>query len=283
MTPIDLQLRAVWARTDSLLCVGLDPDPARFPAPLAGDADATFRFCRDIVDATHDLVCAYKPQIAYFAAVGAERALERVIAHIRTVAPGLPVILDAKRGDIGPTAQQYAREAFERYGADAVTVNPYLGFDTLEPFVERGSAFVLCRTSNPGSADLQRLDVGGRPLAHHVATEVQRRWGASQRVGLVVGATYPAELGAVRAVAPDLPFLVPGIGAQGGDVALVATAMTDAGGVVVNSSRAVLYASAGDDFATGARVAAQRARADLAAAWSAAMAPDSGGPAGSAR
>ena len=257
-----------WATSRSLLCVGLDPEPARFPQHLVGDADAVFKFCRDIVDATHDVVCAFKPQIAYFAAVGAEEALERVIEHIRSVAPGVPVILDAKRGDIGPTAVQYAREAFQRYGADAVTVNPYLGYDTIEPFVEAGSVFVLCRTSNPGSGDLQSLEVGGEPLYRRVARELVERFGASGRLGLVVGATYPAELGEVRSVVGSVPLLVPGIGAQGGDIEALVPALTAAGGAVVNSSRAVLYASNGPDFAEASRRVAIETRDALDRVWS---------------
>ena len=244
----------------SLLCVGLDPEPTRYPGRYAGRVDATFEFCRDIVDATSDLVCAYKPQVAYFAAMGAEGQLERLIRHIRECAPEVPVILDAKRGDIGPTASQYAREAFDRYGADAVTVSPYLGYDTIEPFLERGSVFVLCKTSNPGSNDLQALEVDGEPLYRRVARDLTRRFADSGRLGLVVGATYPEELGEVRRVVGEVPLLVPGIGAQGGDIASVGPAMTKSGGVVVNSSRAVLYASDDEDFAHASRRVARETR-----------------------
>lgn len=261
---ISEQLVRAWSDSGSLLCVGLDPEPTRYPAPYAGNAAATFEFCRDIVDAAADLVCAFKPQIAYFAAIGAESHLERLISHIRSVAPRVPVILDAKRGDIGPTAEQYAREAFDRYGADAVTVSPYLGYDTIEPFVSRGSVFALCKTSNPGSNDLQGLQVEGEPLYRRVARDLAARFGDSGRLGLVVGATYPAELGDVRRVVGDIPLLVPGIGAQGGDVAAVGSAMTVAGGVVVNSSRAVLYASASADFADASRRVAIETRDALA-------------------
>lgn len=266
MSTISSLLSASWQRSGSLLCVGLDPEPARYPDRFANDPALTFEFCRDIIDATKDLVCAFKPQIAYFAAFGGEQQLERTIAHIRAVAPDVPVILDAKRGDIGPTAQQYAKEAFDRYGADAVTVNPYLGYDTIEPFVERGSVFVLCRTSNPGSADLQGLHVEGEPLFLRVARDLSTRFGDSGRLGLVVGATYPAELGEVRQVVGDLPLLVPGVGAQGGDAKGVGPAMTPVGGVVVNSSRAVLYAARDDGFAQASRqvaVATRNALADV--------------------
>jgi len=267
VSTIHEHLRASWARSGSLLCVGLDPEPSRFPTHFEGRADRTFEFCREIVDATFDLVCAFKPQIAYFAALGAERDLERLIGHIRAVAPDVPVILDAKRGDIGPTAAHYAIEAFDRYGADAVTVNPYLGFDTLEPFIERGSVFVLCRTSNPGSGDLQALVVDGEPLYRRLARQLAVRWGDSGRLGLVVGATYPAELAEVRRVVGNVPLLVPGVGAQGADASSISSVTTAEGGVVVNSSRAVLYRSAAPDFAVAARHVAEATRAALRASW----------------
>jgi orotidine-5'-phosphate decarboxylase len=261
-------LTSSWANTQSLLCVGLDPEPARFPAGYAGRPDCTFEFCREIVDATSDLTCAYKPQIAYFAATGQERALERVIEYIHDRLPGRPVVLDAKRGDIGPTAIQYAVEAFERYGADAVTVSPYVGYDAIDPFVERGSVFVLCRTSNPGSAALQSLVVEGEPLYQRVARDATARWGPTGRLGLVIGANHPGELSDVRmAVGPDVPFLVPAIGAQGGDVDALGAVVTEAGGVVVNSARAVLYASSGEDFAQAARAVAIATRDALDGVW----------------
>lgn len=251
------KLAAIEAR-QGMLCVGLDPDPTRFGGNLVGRADRTFEFCREIVDATADLVCAFKPQIAYFSAIGAEGQLERLCEHIRTTAPDVVLVLDAKRGDIGSTAEQYAAEAFDRYGADVVTVNPYLGRDSLEPFLTREDrgVFVLCRTSNPGSDAFQGLDVGGRPLYEHVAITVTGEWDPDGRAGLVVGATQLPELSRVRSVVgPDVPLLVPGVGAQGGS----ASAAVVAGGgraLVINSSRAVLYASDGADFAAAARVVA---------------------------
>ena len=266
------KLRTAWATQASMLCVGLDPDPKRFPAPWTHRVEGVAAFCNAIVDATADLVCAYKPQIAYFSALGAEDQLEAVIAHIRDVAPHACVILDAKRGDIGSTALLYSFEAYGRYGADAVTVNPYLGLDTLEEFAawpDRGM-FVLCRTSNPGSGEFQNLDVGGEPLYVRVARQVSV---AYPTAGLVVGATYPDEVGIVRAAAPDAPLLVPGIGAQGGDLAstvangaTVRAGIAGAGGLVVNSSRAILYASSGPDFDAAARVEAVRTRDAIAAA-----------------
>ncbi len=266
MTFIDM-LQGAEQRNASLLCVGLDPDPARFPAPLRGDAARIHDFCAAIVDATADLAIAFKPQIAYFAAHRAESQLERLIAHIRDVAPQVPVILDAKRGDIGSTAEQYAIEAFERYGADAVTLSPFMGFDSVEPYLRHHGkgAFLLCRTSNPGGDDLQNqrlASVDGQPLLYeHIARLAQGDWNRNGQLGLVVGATYPAELERVRALAPTLPLLIPGIGAQGGDaLATVRAAWRPNGPAVISSSRAILYASSGEDFAQAARAEALRTR-----------------------
>lgn len=260
-------LRSAWQRNHSLVCVGLDPEPAKFPAHLKGRPDAVFEFCAAIVDATADLVCTYKPQIAHFAALRAEEALERLIAHIHDRHPGVPVILDAKRGDIGSTAQHYASEAFERYRADAVTLNPYLGRDSIQPFLDRADKGVvlLCRTSNPGGADFQALDCGGAPLYLRVAESIARDWNAHGNCALVTGATWPQELGKVRAVVGDMPLLVPGIGAQGGDVEAVLRhgLAADGNGLMISSSRAILYAGTGEDFARAARAAAQALRDDI--------------------
>lgn len=265
------RLRARWLRSESMLCVGLDPDEQRLPAHLAGRSDAIARFCIEIVDATAPWVCAFKPQIAYFAAARAEDQLEQVMAHIREHHSDIPVVLDAKRGDIGSTAALYAREAFERYGADAVTVNPYLGFDSIEPFLawSRRGVILLCRTSNAGGADLQgQLLADGEMLYERVARLAAWSWNTSGQIGLVVGATFPAELARVRELVGDLPLLVPGIGAQGGDVdATVAAGIAaDGYGMMINSSRAILYASDGEDFALAAGAAA---RATLSAIRSA--------------
>ena len=253
-------LRLAWQRNRSLVCVGLDPEPSRFPVHLRDDPDAIFEFCRAIVDATADVVCCFKPQFAHFAARSAEDALQRLIAHIHAQHPGVPVILDAKRGDIGSTAAFYAAEAFDRYGADAVTVNPYLGRDSLEPFLARADkgVVILCRTSNAGARDLQDLDVGGRKLYQHVAETAAREWNANGNCLLVVGATYPGELADVRAIVGEMPLLVPGVGAQGGDVEAVVRngATKDGTGLVISSSRAILYAGSGVDFADAARAAA---------------------------
>ena len=253
-------LRSAAAQNQSMLCVGLDPEPGRFPGQFKGDASRIYDFCAAIVDSVADLVVAFKPQIAYFAAHRAEDQLERLMAHMRSTAPHVPVILDAKRGDIGSTASQYAIEAFERYGADAVTLSPFMGFDSIEPYLkyQGKGAFLLCRTSNPGGDDLQNqrlASVEGQPLLYeHIARLAQGPWNRNGQLGLVVGATYPQEIERVRSMAPTLPLLIPGVGAQGGDaVATVRAGWRPDAPIIVNSSRAVLYASAGDDFAHAAR------------------------------
>jgi orotidine-5'-phosphate decarboxylase len=260
------KLAAAWQSQQSQLCVGLDPDPARFPAHLQGKPDAILSFCKAIVDATADTACSFKPQIAYFAALRAEDQLEDLCAYMRERYPHLPIVLDAKRGDIGATAEQYAREAFERYGADAVTVNPYMGFDSVQPYLEwndRG-VIVLCRTSNAGGSDLQFLEVNGRPLYQHVASLVADKWNTNGQCALVVGATFPNELAQVRSLVGDMPLLIPGIGAQGGDIkATVEAGRTANGtGMMINSSRAILYAkpNGNEDFAQAAKRVAQETK-----------------------
>ncbi len=266
------KLGAAERLNQSLLCVGLDPDPAKFPLHWRGDASKIFDFCASIVDATADLVIAFKPQIAYFAAHRAEDQLERLMAHMRQTAPQVPVILDAKRGDIGNTAEQYAIEAFERYGADAVTLSPFMGWDSVQPYLKYHGkgAFLLCRTSNPGGDDLQsqRLaDLLGQPtLFEHIAALANGPWNLNGQLGLVVGATYPAEIDRVRALAPALALLIPGVGAQGGDAAATVragwrgNARHTQAPIIVNSSRAVIYASSGPDFARAARAEALKTR-----------------------
>ncbi|NDE71023.1 MAG: orotidine-5'-phosphate decarboxylase, partial [Actinobacteria bacterium] len=297
------RLNAAWDRSGSMLCVGLDPDVSRFPTSMRGSVNAIEDFCKAIVDATGDLVCAFKPQIAYFAAVGAEKQLENICEYIRAKFPDVVLILDAKRGDIGDTASLYAREAFLRYGADAVTVNPYLGTDSLEPFLKTPGkgTIVLCRTSNAGSSEFQSLEVDGEPVYLRVARTAAAKWRLIGECALVVGATYPDELAQVRAIVGNMPILVPGIGAQGGDINAVVRAgatrlsslpashattrsgssatpnptflsigpstasqldsktrpsnanPTNRRGLIINSSRAILYASDGANFATAAR------------------------------
>jgi orotidine-5'-phosphate decarboxylase len=269
------KLLAAEREHDSLLCVGLDPEPAKFPGAWQYDASRIFDFCATIVDATRDLVLAFKPQIAYFAANRAEEQLERLLAHIRKVAPSVPVILDAKRGDIGSTAEQYAREAFERYQADAVTLSPFLGYDSIEPYMKYDGKglILLCRTSNLGGADLQAQRLSsGEMLFEHIAQLAQGEWNHNGQLGLVVGATAAAEIARVREIAPTLPLLIPGVGAQGGDGQAAGHAGWRAqdgrtsAPIIVNSSRAVLYASRGNEFAAAARQAAADTRALLNAA-----------------
>ena len=256
-------LSSCWEKNDSLLCIGLDPTPARFPEKFKTSSRPIFDFCAEIIDATADLVCAFKPQIAYFSSSSAEQELIDIIDWIHTNHPGIPVILDAKRGDIGSTAAHYAKEVFERFKADCVTLSPYMGKDSVEPnleYVEKGE-FVLCRTSNKGGDDFQMLDIGGVPLYIKVAEKVAE-WDINGQMGLVIGATYPEELKKARATVPELTFLVPGIGAQGGDInaAVKAGMNKDKTGLVINSSRAILYASKEADFAEKARAEALRTR-----------------------
>ncbi|MDO4230508.1 MAG: orotidine-5'-phosphate decarboxylase [Lautropia sp.] len=319
-------LQKRWKEADSMLCVGLDPDVRRIPVHLGHGPSAVRQFCFDIIDATADLACAFKPQIAYFAALRAEDLLEELIEYIHRKYPGIPVILDAKRGDIGSTAQQYGVEAFDRYKADALTLSPFMGFDSIEPYFAwpgRG-LILLCRTSNPGGDDLQALRVqpdftgdtthhslpttsAAKPdtavepppaaagtlfsagtglsfpeaspssaslphLYEHLATLAAGPWNKSGELCLVVGATYPTELARIRQLAPRLPLLVPGVGAQGGDIDATVQAGLDAEGhgLMINSSRAILYASDGTDFAAAARHVAQQTRDAIRAARDAA-------------
>lgn len=252
---------------NSLLCVGLDPEPDKFPAHLQDHPDAVFEFNRDIIDATAEAVCCFKPQIAHFSALGAEEALQRLIQHIHSNHPAIPVILDAKRGDIGSTAEKYAQEAFVRYGADAVTLNPYLGKDSIDPFLkfaEKG-VVLLCRTSNPGAKDIQDLDCNGKPLYQRVAETIAHDWNGNKNCLLVVGATWPKQLAEVRAIVGDMPFLVPGVGAQGGDVEQIIKngRGKDSDALIISSSRAILYAGEGLEFAEAARAAAIRQRDEI--------------------
>ncbi len=262
------------AANASMLCVGLDPEPAKFPAAWRDEPARIFDFCASIVDATRDLVSAFKPQIAYFAAQRAEDQLERLIDYIHQTAPGVPVILDAKRGDIGATAEQYAREAFVRYRADALTLSPFMGYDSIEPYVRYSGKglILLCRTSNPGGSDLQaQVLQSGELLYERIARLAAGEWSRGAELGLVVGATFPQEVARVRELAPTLPLLIPGIGAQGGDARATVQAGwrggAQAGPVIVSSSRAVLYAAAAGDtpqgFAQAARRMAQATRQQL--------------------
>lgn len=258
------------------LVVGLDTDPSRIPTSVATGAEPAERvveFNRAIVAATAGLAAAYKPNAAFYEALGADgfRALAETVAAIRAAAPGAAVILDAKRADIGSTNAGYVAAAFRELGADAVTVHPYLGGEALAPFLERADklTFVLARTSNPGAGEFQDLVADGVPLYRHVARAVARDWNAAGNCGLVVGATYPDELRAVREDVPaTMPILIPGIGTQGGDVAAVVAANREAGSdaYLINASRSIIYASSGEDFAEAARAAAEMLDAEIRAA-----------------
>jgi orotidine-5'-phosphate decarboxylase len=298
------KLRTRWQTSQSMLCVGIDPDPRKLPdglRPQPGSepevvCEAIAAFGIALLDATAQYACAFKPQIAYFHAARAEVALEKIIAHAREHYRDIPLILDAKRGDIGATAEQYAQEAFERYQADAITLSPFMGFDSIEPYLryrDKG-AIVLCRTSNPGGDDFQNLNIVSTPLNTQQSTSLatpaipqkdspqserlferiarlaNAEWNKDEQICLVVGATYPAELAQVRALAPKIPLLVPGIGAQGGDVLATVRAGRDASGfgMMINSSRAIIYASAGRDFAEAAALAAKQTRDQIRAAAS---------------
>lgn len=254
------RLKQAWQVSNSLLCVGLDPDLQKLPKSVLQSDIPIFEFNRQIIDQTAAHCCCFKPQIAYYAAYGAEAQLQQTIDYIKQHYPDHPVILDAKRGDIGATAQMYAREAFDRYGADAVTVNPYMGGDTLQPYLQRQDkgVVVLCRTSNAGSAEFQALTFDGVSLAHRVAQQALQ-WNQNRNVVLVVGATYPEELAEIRRIVGDIPLLVPGVGAQGGGLqAVLDNALTaDATGLMINSSRGIIYAGEGNDFALVAGQAAK--------------------------
>ena len=270
MVQFSARLEQASQATQSLVCVGLDPDPSRMPVP------DVFEFNRAIVDATCDLVCAYKPNFAFYEALGLTGldAMARTVAYIHEAAPQAVVIGDVKRGDIGPSGQAYAKASFGVWGFDAVTVNAWGGLDSIAPFIEYGredgelGIFVWCRGSNPGSADLQDLMVdtphGPMPVYQQLA-ESCRTWNKAGNVGLVVGATYPAQLEDVRKICPDMPILIPGVGAQGGDLAAAVRSGTDRRGrlAVISSSRGIIYASSGADFAEQARSEAERMRLDI--------------------
>jgi len=250
------------------VCVGLDTDPARIPPCLnagAPDYKRVVAFNSAIVEATATVACAYKPNAAFYEALGRDGflALSQTVAAIRRLAPGIPVIIDAKRADIGNTNNGYVSAIFDQLGADAVTVHPYLGGEALRPFLDRSDRiiFVLARTSNPGAGEIQDMNVGGLPLYRHVARIVASDWNQHGNCGLVVGATYPAELAVVREDIPaTMPMLIPGIGAQGGDLEAVIRAQSpsEENSFLINASRSVMYASSGPDFAVAAGAEAGR-------------------------
>lgn len=253
------KLKNAWLSNNSLVCVGLDPSLEKMPASLTKNHRGILDFNKAIIDATGDLVCAYKPQIAYYAAIGAETILEQTIDYIHQKFPTIPIVLDAKRGDIGSTAAMYAKEAFDRYQADAVTVNPYMGFDTIEPYLEYSDkgTIVLCHTSNPGAVEIQEKTIhsDGTLLYQYIAQTAANLYEKGAEISLVVGATVPEELKAVRSIVGNMPLLVPGLGAQGGDlVATISNGVdSEKTGMMVNNSRAIIYAGSGDDFAVASR------------------------------
>ncbi len=265
-TSFSEKLAAATSSNDSLVCVGLDPVPSRLPESLRGEPDPVFAFNRRIIDSTCDLVCAYKPNFAFYGALGRAGwdALEATIEH---VPDGIPVVVDAKAGDIGSTAERYAVMLFEELGADAATANPWMGRDAMEPFLayrDKGT-FLLCLTSNPGAADIMGRQLrGGRMVYEEVAARATQ-WNESGNCGLVVGATRAGAMQSIRALAPELPILMPGVGAQGGDLetAVRSAARPDGTGLLVNASRSILYASAGEDFASAARSAASALREEI--------------------
>jgi len=258
------KLEQCWSSSNSLLCIGLDPNWQKIPEHLKTLPEPIFEFCKAIVDATHDLVCAYKPQIAYFAALQAEDQLEKALNYIRETYPHIPIILDSKRGDIGSTAEMYAAEAFDRYKADAVTVNPYMGQDSAQPFLDRAEkgTVLLCRTSNAGAGDIQDLQVDGQPIYEKVASMISQTWNTNHNCCIVVGATWPEQMARIREITGDMPFLVPGVGAQGGDVEAIVKAgqTSDGKGLMINSSRGVIYAGSDENFAIAARKVALETR-----------------------
>lgn len=260
-------IEAAWEKNNSLVCVGLDPDPGKIPEHLHRDEFPVFEFNKAIIDSTADLVCAYKPQIAYYSGSDREHEMSMTINYIHERYPLIPVILDAKRGDIGSTAAMYVKETYDKYKADAVTVNPYMGSDTLKPFLDRADkgVVILCRTSNPGAKDIQDLEVNGRKIYQIIANMAAQDWNYNNNVLLVVGATYPEELKDIRSIIGDLPLLVPGIGAQGGDVEKAVTNGKNSRGtgMIVNSSRGIIYAGQGTDFSGASRNAAMELRDEI--------------------
>lgn len=248
---------------DSLLCIGLDPDRRRIPACCGSGEEAIFNFCKAIIDATADIASCYKPQIAYFAAEGAEDAMQETVRYIQQLE--IEVILDGKRGDIGSTAEMYARELFERYGADATTVNPYMGLDSIQPYIDYPDKgiFILCRTSNSGGMDLQHLTLkDGKTVYEHVAHKATHDWNSNRNIGLVVGATRPTELRTIRNISGDMTLLLPGVGAQGANVAEIMRA-GQGGGMLISSSRAILYAGQDENFADAANQVALAIRDEI--------------------
>lgn len=252
---------------ESVVCIGLDPEPDRIPGHLGAGAQAASRFLQRIIRATCDHACAYKPNLAFYEQYG-QAGVDLLALTLQSIPADIPVILDAKRGDVPNTASAYARALFERWKADAATVAPYVGLDAVGAFCELGYAFVLARTSNPGAGDFQDLMTDGRPLYEHVVARCTERFGR-ESCGFVVGATYPEEARRLRAIAPDRMFLMPGVGAQGGRAAEALAAALDprGGGVLLAASRSVLYASDGADFESAAERAARELKVSATGAY----------------
>jgi orotidine-5'-phosphate decarboxylase len=260
------KLKASTDRNKSLLCIGLDPEIEKLPASVSSP-DKFFEFCKAIIDSTADLVCAYKPNSAFYEAEGADgvRQLKAICDYISTKYPEIPIIIDAKRADIGNTNVAYAKYVFDYLKADSLTVNPYLGSETLQPFLDRGDKgiIVLCRTSNPGADEFQDLMIGDKKLYQIVAEKVKNKWNRNKNCLMVVGATYPEELAEIRSIVGDeIDLLIPGIGAQGGDIdnTVKAGMNSQKAGMIISSSRSVIFASGGHDFADAARQVATKTR-----------------------
>jgi len=253
------KISEISTENNSLLCIGLDSDINKLPFHIKGTDNPQYNFNKAIIEATYDLVCAYKPNSAFYEAQGEEgiRQLKQTVYFVKENYPKIPVILDAKRADIGNTNEGYVKFAFDHLGADAITLHPYLGKDALKPFLERRDKglFILCRTSNSGAGEFQDLEIDGKPLYQVIAAKVAKDWNYNGNCGLVVGATYPKELDIVRHIVGNIPILIPGIGAQGGDLEKTVQAGVDKTGLnaLINSSRGIIFASTGVNFAEKAR------------------------------
>jgi orotidine-5'-phosphate decarboxylase len=265
MKSFNKRLQEIQRQRNSLVCVGLDADPEKFPGSVRVLEHAVIEFNKRIIEATHDLVCAYKPNLAFYEALG-ERGMSALRETLKLIPDSVITIGDAKRGDIGNTAERYAASLFDDFGFDAVTVNPYMGNDSVQPFLRRPGkgVFLLALTSNPGSKDFQRLKIGAMPLYEKIVRRA-KQWNTADNIGLVVGATHPKELQRVRKIVPDMPILLPGIGKQGGDLksAIRYGCSKNGYGAVINASRSILYASSGDDFAEAARAETLRLRDEI--------------------
>lgn len=264
-----IKLDTIIQKNSSLVCIGLDSNIPKLPDHLKKKDNAQFEFNKVIIDATYDLVCAYKPNSAFYEAYGdlGIHQLKMTCDYIREKYPNIYIILDAKRADIGSTNQGYVTYGFDWLGADAVTLHPYLGYEAMKPFLDRADkgSIILCRTSNPGAGEFQDLKIDGKPLYKIVAERVVNEWNTNGNCFLVTGATYSEELAEIRKIAGDMTFLVPGIGAQGGDVEKTVKAGLNSqkAGLIISSSRGIIFASKGEDFAEKARKEAEKLRDEI--------------------